>query len=169
MLEILEIPIELLESVKYDENSPSGLIWIKPKQRRKVGGIAGSKHKATGYWQIGFQGKRYLCHRVVFKLHNKINIQNTEIDHEDKVRDNNTIENLRIASSSEQSWNTGIRKNNTSGIKGVSLHKRYNKWQAEIRKNGKRYHLGYFEDIKDAERVVSEARDELHGKFANQE
>ena len=165
MLEILEIPIELLESVKYDEKSPSGLIWIKPKQKRKVGGIAGCKQK-NGYWVLKFNYKQYQCHRVVFKLHNKINIQHTEIDHEDKNPSNNTIENLRIASSSQQNCNTGIPRNNTSGIKGVYFHKKTNKWKAQIMVNGKNYHLGLFDCKYEAEKVAIKAREELHKEFA---
>jgi hypothetical protein len=167
MKKVLEIPQELLEHLEYDEASPSGLIWIKSTNRSiKVGDIAGSKDKTTGYWGIKFRGKNYLCHRIIYKLHNKINIQHTEIDHEDKNPDNNKIENLRIATGNEQQWNQGIPKNNTSGIKGVHLHKQANKWHAQIQKNGKHYYLGLFEDIKEAEKVVMKAREELHGKFA---
>jgi hypothetical protein len=162
-----EIPEEIFEHVKYDENSPSGLVWIKPKQGRRVGGIAGCKHKITGYWLIGFNGKIYFCHRVIYKIFNKINIQDTEIDHEDRNPDNNKIENLRIATRSEQNFNQGIRSNNTSGIKGIHWHKRYNKWVARISVNGKRHHLGYFDDKYEAERAVIKKREELHGDFAS--
>jgi hypothetical protein len=164
--EVLEIPNELLEHLEYDENSPSGLRWTKPKQGRRVGGIAGNKNN-RGYWQIGFNGKLYYCHRVIYKFHNKINIQDTTIDHWDKDKDNNTIENLRIATSNEQKWNTGIPITNTSGIKGVSWSKQKNKWETHITKNGKSYFLGYFDDKYEAERVVKKKRDELHGEFAS--
>ena len=167
MKEVLEIPQELLEFVRYDANSPSGLRWTKRTGNRiKVGGIAGSKDKVTGYWRIRFQGKLYQCHRVIYKLHHKINIQNTEIDHWDKIRDNNTIENLRIANRSEQSWNQGIRSDNTSGIKGVHWDKQRNKWVARIEANGKKYYLGLFDNIDEAEKVAIKAREEMHKEFA---
>jgi hypothetical protein len=167
MKKLLEIPQELLEHLEYDENSPSGLFWIKPIGRKiKVGGIAGTKNKATGYWRIRFQGIKYLCHRVIYKLHNKINIQHITVDHHDKNPSNNTIENLRIATRSQQSYNRGIPKNNTSGIKGVGWHKKANKWQAYIRKDGKQYFFGYFDDKYEAEKVAIKAREELHKEFA---
>jgi len=165
----LEIPQELLDNVEYDENSPSGLIWIKVRKkahRINVGGVAGTKNKVTGYWSIGFQGKQYYCHRVVYKLHNKINIQNTEIDHHDQDKDNNTIENLRIATGNEQQWNQRIRITNTSGIKGVTWDKQRNKWRARIGVNGNTYNLGSFENKYEAEKVAIKAREELHGEFA---
>jgi hypothetical protein len=166
MKKALEIPEELLENVEYDENSPSGLIWIKPNHGRKLGDKAGCKNN-RGYWQIGFSGKLYQCHRVIYKLFNKINIQNTTIDHEDRNPDNNTIENLRIANDNEQKFNTGIPITNKSGIKGVHWRKDINKWRAQIEANGKYYHLGYFDDKEEAGRIIKKKRDELHGEFAN--
>jgi hypothetical protein len=167
MKKVKEIPEEIFEHVKYDESSESGLVWIKPKQGRRVGGKAGNKDKSTGYWVIGFSGKQYKCHRVIYKLFNKKNIQHTTIDHHDRNPSNNTIENLRIASSNEQKWNTGIPKNNTSGIKGVYYNKNANKFMAYVSINGKQNNLGYFDDKYEAERVVKKKREELHKEFAS--
>ena len=46
---------------------------------------------------------------------------------------------------------TKIAKNNTSGVTGVIWNKKSKKWTANIRFKGKRYHLGYFSNLSEAE------------------
>ena len=42
------------------------------------------------------------------------------------------------------------QKSPTSKYRGVSWHKHNKKWQAQLKIKGKRYHLGYFTDEKQA-------------------
>ena len=56
-------------------------------------------------------------------------------------------DNCRWVKKEIQARNTRqIMITNKSGYRGVSWHKRYNKWVAKINVNKKRIHLGYFED-----------------------
>lgn len=57
------------------------------------------------------------------------------------------------------------QKNNTSGHKGVTWHKKTKKWQARIFLQKKSYHLGYYDDIKEAAEVYNKAKSKLHGEF----
>jgi hypothetical protein len=50
---------------------------------------------------------------------------------------------LRWASIKENSRNAKIRKDNTSGCKGISLNKKYNKYEAYININNKKNVLDY--------------------------
>jgi len=68
-------------------------------------------------------------------------------DHRDRNGLNNTRANLRAATNSQNMANRNIQKNNTSGFKGVSWHKRIGKWQSTIRIDGKLRSLGYFDDL----------------------
>ena len=54
-----------------------------------------------------------------------------------------------------------LRKNNTSGHKGVCWDKRINKWRAEIMIKGKSHYLGSFENIQDAIKARKQGEEEL--------
>ena len=81
--------------------------------------------------------------------------------------DNRIKANLRPSTPTENACNQRIRTDNTSGIKGVSWDEDKNKWRARINHNGKLYHLGYFTNKQEAERVIRVRREELHKEFAN--
>jgi hypothetical protein len=63
--------------------------------------------------------------------------------------------------------NQSISKNNTSGSKGVSFHKRKKKWHTQIAIGGKRIHIGYFTEINDAIEARRKKAKELFGEFIN--
>lgn len=59
-------------------------------------------------------------------------------------------ENCRWATRSEQQRNINTQKNNKVGFKGVYFCNTYNKYVSKLYFNGKRYHLGYFDDLNSA-------------------
>jgi hypothetical protein len=107
--------------------------------------------------------KRTICmHTSVMKTPDGL-----EVDHEDGNGLNNQRYNLRVATHTQNLWNTGVRRSNTSGYKGVSWHQHTGKWRSEIRiGGGQRLYLGVFEDITDAARAYNEAALLHHGEFA---
>jgi len=88
------------------------------------------------------------------------------VDHVDGDGLNNTRKNLRLCTHIENSRNKGLTVKNTSGFKGVYWYKPLAKWQSYITNAGKRLHLGYFKDKKEAARSYDEAAKRLHGVFA---
>ena len=72
---------------------------------------------------ITVDGKRYRAHRLAW-LYVYGAWPLGRLDHEDTDRQNNRIKNLRPASNAENLHNRGKQKNNTSGYKSVSWHKR---------------------------------------------
>lgn len=132
---------------------------------RKSGKLAGSVHP-LGYVKVRADGKMYMAHRLIWKMFNK-DFETGTLDHINNNRSDNRIENLRIASRCENNQNAIIRKDNTSGAKGVNWNKRDMRWTASIQINGKRKALGNFKDLALATEFVQLARDMVHGDFAN--
>lgn len=102
------------------------------------------------------------------KMHNLLMnaTDGTVVDHKNGNRNDNRKENLRIATFSQNGYNSNKPSNNTSGYKGVHWNKSMNAWQARIQVDGKRYNLGYFNDKIDAAKAYNEAAIIYHGEFA---
>jgi len=74
--------------------------------------------------------------------------------------------NLQIVSHNESVQHHRFRENKTSRYKGVSWNKQYQKWGAQIRKDGKGYYLGRFDNEEDAAQRYDEKALELYGDTA---
>lgn len=78
------------------------------------------------------------------------NIQDNVVDHINHNPFDNRKSNLRICKQNENTQNVSIKNNNSSGFVGISYLKKRNKWNAEIKINYKKIHLGEYVDIKKA-------------------
>ena len=87
-------------------------------------------------------------------------------DHINKNSLDNRRSNLRPATYIQNGMNSGLRKNNTSGFKGVSWDKRKGKWKAAIMHNRKTKFLGYFDTPEEGHAAYCKAAVELVGEFA---
>ena len=88
----------------------------------------------------------------------------TIVDHKNRIRSDNRWENLRTATRSENGINSQVKKNNTSGFKGV--HKlRDGGYVARIGVNKERKYLGYFYSAEEAGCAYDKAAEELFGEF----
>jgi|TARA_R110000824_G_scaffold40703_1_gene121762 hypothetical protein len=121
--------------------------------------LKGCVNKGDGYIRVGINNKLYLYHRVVYFLHNDAwDIHNTSsdnsIDHIDRNRLNNSIENLRVVTNQQNSWNTYA--------KGYSFYKATGKYEAYIKVDGKLKHLGYFVSEDDARDAYLNAKEKYH-------
>jgi hypothetical protein len=89
------------------------------------------------------------------------------IDHIDRDRLNCVNSNLRKCTSSQNSMNSPMRKNNTSGVMGVWRNNRIKKpWTAEIFVSGKKIRLGNYETLEEAKRDRLEAERKYFKEFA---
>lgn len=120
----------------------------------------------SGYRVGAIFYRYYLSHRVAWCIHHS-EWPEEEIDHINGIRDDNRLCNLRPASANNNAHNKGIQKNNTSGYKGVTWHKRIGEWQSSIRLNIKGIHLGYFNDAYEAHLAYQVAANSLYGEFKN--
>jgi len=105
-----------------DSTSPTGLRWkIKPNSRISIGDTAGGVNISTGYVDVRYNRKLYGVHRVIWELHYGSIPSKMDIDHIDGNQSNNDILNLRLASRSENNWNSRLNRRNTTGTKGLSV------------------------------------------------
>jgi phenolic acid decarboxylase len=111
-------------------------------------------------------GKTFKVHRLVaesFILNSK---NKPHVDHKNHNILDNRQENLSWCTPSENQANRIHNKNSTSKHKGVHWFKRDNNWHAQITKDYKKYHIGYFKNEKDAALAYNKKAIELFGKFA---
>ena len=151
------------EYLNYDPEAGVFTWKVKTKTSNK-GDIAGNANW-RGYVSIWINGTQYYAHRLAWALQNGAWPIN-DIDHINENKSDNRILNLRIASRSENMFNRGRNKNNTSGVKGVSFCKATNKWRAQITVDRKGVNIGRFDTQEEAANAyISKAR-EVRGEFA---
>ena len=107
-----------------------------------------------------------LMHRILVGL--GPDDRKIDVDHIDCDGLNNTRENLRTCTRSQNLMNMRKRESKCSTIyKGVCFDKARGKFLAYVNKDGKRKNIGRF----DTEELACDARDkwakEMHGEFAN--
>ena len=78
---------------------------------------AGSAHNPTGYWRIYVLGKHFQAHRLAW-IYIYGADPGDDIDHKNRKRDDNRIENLRRANG-KKSLSMTIRATSKSGFSGV--------------------------------------------------
>ena len=89
------------------------------------------------------------------------------IDSIDNDITNSRIENLRAATKSQDCANKGLMITNKTGYKGVSYIKKYQKFYASIRYQGKSMNLGKYNSAEEAYQIYCKKAKELFGEFAN--
>jgi hypothetical protein len=116
---------------------------------------------ALRYSRKGCNGETIFMHKVILNSPDGM-----EVDHINRNGLDNRKCNLRICNHSQNEANKGLRRDNTSGVKGVYWNKRYSKWHARIRLNNGRIHIGYYDNIEDATDAYQSKSKELFGEFA---
>lgn len=124
-------------------------VWKNPTSTKiKAGAIAGTITK-RGYRKIRIDGTKYRSGRLVWLYVYGV-WPVYEIDHKNRIRDDDRFINLREATRFGNIVNKGLLKNNKSGFTGVYFDKRIKRWCAQIEKKRKTYYLGSFTFITDA-------------------
>lgn len=137
------------------EPDPSGF------NKRYAGKIITSRR--NGYIAVQIDKKQLYGHRVAFYLYH--GWLPAQVDHEDRVRDNIKIENLRPASHAENMRNRKPGSLSATGIKNIGVtSKGY--YRVSIRHNGCRTE-NQFKKLDDAIAWRNEKLKELHGEFAS--
>ncbi|WP_312165885.1 HNH endonuclease [Massilia timonae] len=136
---------------------------VSPAPRIKAGALAG-KVNPRGYAFVTFERTTHAAHRLAWAFHYG-EWPESGIDHINRIKTDNRIANLRLATASQNNANYGIGRANTSGFKGVT-RLRHGSWQAQIQVNGKNHYLGAFRSKEDAAGAYSAAAQQFFGEFA---
>lgn len=140
---------ERLKKLLHYEPSTGVFTWIvAPANQINVGDRAGCLN-GHGYRHICIDRKHYKASRLAW-LYIEGYSPEFDVDHQNRIRDDDRWCNLRHVSRQCNTRNCGMRKNNSSGVTGVSWYKRASKWRAQIRVNRKSLHLGSFESKTEA-------------------
>jgi len=129
------------------------LLWKYSKGNAKKGSLAGGLDN-QGYARVAFNKSRYKVHRIVWVLHFGDIPEGLEIDHINRNRSDNRIENLRLVTHSQNNFNTRA--------KGYTWDKKSKKWKASIQLDRKRKELGRFTNKKDARQAYLDAKKIIH-------
>ena len=158
-------PLEVLDHLFYLDPVTDELRWRISHRGRAPGSLAGhTNHR--GYCLVSINGVKYWAHRISFKLRYREEPPEC-IDHENGDPTDNHADNLRAATHRDNVANSKLRKDNTSGAKGVHWKKAIQKWVVNYSHYGKTIHVGLFDDFEAACSAAMFAREEAYGKFAN--
>ena len=162
MIKAKELPsADYLKSIF--EYRDGKLYHLKSGSGVTVGKLAGNYSQP--YVAVKIKQSAYKLHRVIFMMHHGYCPET--IDHINGNKHDNRIENLRGATHVENKRNKALDLTNKSGVKGVYWAKQAKKWVAQMWVNGKKRHLGCFDDLNLAQEFMELAREMVHGKFAN--
>lgn len=156
----INITQDIVQSLFLYDEELGVLLWRETRGGKLKGSIAGGVG-TNGYHTVRINRILFKLHRIIWLYHYG---EIPEIlDHIDRNKDNNHIWNLRPCTVSENNANQNRRIDNTSGYKGVSLHKHSGLWVAKIQGET----LGYFKTRELAAKKYKDEAKKIFGEFFN--
>jgi len=145
-------PERLKELFEYKDGE---LIWrVNKRGPARKGGVAGGRNR-YGYFEVRVDGVPYKRNRLIWAMHHGWpEDRNLDIDHINRKRGDDRIENLRLVTHQGNLENTKA--------KGYCYHRHAKKYQAAITTNYKKIHLGYFDTEEEAKAAYDAAKLKYH-------
>jgi uncharacterized protein YkuJ len=159
--QMLGTSVRFNEAFEYRDGD---IYWAINPNNIIIGSLAGATY-VNGYRRVKLDGKMYAVHRVVWVMFNGDIPDGLHIDHIDGNPKNNSIQNLRLVTHSQNCMNRKPKKTNT-GVPNVSYSKHNNKYRVSVTAKNQTGFFGWFDDLELAELVAIEARDKFHNKYA---
>lgn len=148
----------------YDPSVPSKLRHKMKRKRVEAGSEVGICIHSKGYHVVRVFGKTEYVHRIVWKLHGREIPEGMEIDHRDLDKGNNAIENLRLATGSQNMGNTKAHDDKKDSLpKGI--YKERNKYAGRICYQGKKMRFSSY-SLEEVEEWILKERENLFCEFS---
>lgn len=156
-------PSRLRDLLNYDPET-GVFTWAYSRTGCRAGDRCG-RIQYTGYREIGIDYGLYRENMIAWTYMTG-EWPDRDVDHINRIRDDNRWCNLRLATRTQNSGNEGLRSNNTSGYKGVTLDVQSGLWRAQIRMAGKKVNLGRFATKEEAAKAHDHAAIKAFGEYA---
>jgi hypothetical protein len=100
----------------------------------------------ASYVRVKILGRLQYAHRVIWVMHYGPIPEGMLVDHRDRNRTNNNIQNLRLASRSLNGFNRSAYVRKPSGYCGIHWNSQIGKWRAMGYSKGRAVYLGVHDD-----------------------
>lgn len=162
----MALTVERMDEIFDVDPAKGSIIWRAPPFNHPdlMGKEAGTTN-CYGYVQIRIDGRIYRRARLIwFYVHGTW--PSKQVDHENLVKTDDRLENLREASSDQNQWNTSVRKNNLLKAKGIDWRPDKKRYRARVVCRGITTQVGYFRSLDEAIAARAQVVIKLHGEFA---
>lgn len=165
----------LRECVRYDNGR---LFWLeRPRSHFQTDAIwktwntahagteAGAKNKVKNKyrWKVVITPYEMRRYQIIWAMH--YGEWPSQVDHINRDSLDDRIENLRLATTRQNTANTEKHCDNTSGYKGVYWKTERKMWFSAIRRGGKTRFLGHFDTAYEAHLAYCHAAEQEYGEF----
>jgi hypothetical protein len=145
------IPTEVRFWQNVDKSAGPDMCWLWTGSRM-----------SSGYGRIRAGDRKLSAHRVAYTLAKGDIPSGMQVDHMCHARHCCNPSHLRLATPKQNGENRRqTQRNSSSGVRGVFLDKRRERWYAQVGHNGKQIHVGTFATLEEAAEAVRLKRLEL--------
>lgn len=148
--------------LQYDPET--GKLYWKESRGSVAAGTELKASHSLGYVRARIDGELYYGHRLIFFM--ETGEWPDEVDHMYGDTSDNRWDKIRPSTHKQNLTSTKLRKDNTSGYKGVSWNKNMKKYVAQAKVNGKQTYFGLYDTAEEASKVIIKVRNEFFGDFA---
>ncbi len=158
-------PIDTLLSKLDYSRTDGNFYWNQTTAPANVRGMLAGRITTFGYRQIASRVMTIHAHVLAFYLHHG-RMPSGDVDHINRNRLDNRIENLREATRSQNAFNSLAKRTNKLGARGIVYDPCSDNYRAAVVKEGKRYYCGRHKTLDAAIAARHAKAVELFGEYA---